>query len=118
MIHIERLHRGDIYIVKLDGPLRKEDFEQLAQELDPIIASRGKLTGLMIYAKSFPGWQSLGAFVEHFEFDCSYHRSIERIAAVTNNKLLKVIGTSPVSSLHRKLKLSTRCKRSLRSPGL
>jgi len=91
MIHIERLHRGDIFIVTLDGPLKKEDFEQLAQELDPIIASQGKLTGLMIYVQSFPGWQSFGAFVEHFAFVRSHHRRIERIAAVTDSKLLKPI---------------------------
>jgi hypothetical protein len=50
------------------GPLEKEDFEQLAKEVDPFIASKGKLVGLMIHTESFPGWENFGAFVSHLKF--------------------------------------------------
>jgi hypothetical protein len=91
MIHFELLRDRNILIITPDGPLEKADFEQLTKEIDPFIASKGKLAGLMIYTKSFPGWQSFGAFVSHLKFVIDHHRQIERIAAVTNSGFLKIM---------------------------
>jgi len=91
MIHFEPLHDRNILVITLDGPLEKADFEQLTKEVDPFIASKGKLAGLMIYTKSFPGWRSFGAFVSHLKFVVDHHRQIERIAAVTNSGFLKMM---------------------------
>ena len=51
MIHFELLRDRDILIVSPDGPLEEADFEQLAKEDDPFIASKGNLTGVMITIK-------------------------------------------------------------------
>jgi SpoIIAA-like len=91
MIHSELLRDRRILIVTPDGPLEKADFERLAKEVDPFLASEGKLTGLMIYAKSFPGWENFGALVSHIKFVADHHRKIERIAAVTDSEFLKII---------------------------
>ena len=91
MIHFEPLHDRNILVITLDGPLEKADFEQLTKEVDPFIASKGKLAGLMIYTKSFPGWRSFGAFASHLKFVVDHHRQIERIAAVTNSGFLKMM---------------------------
>jgi hypothetical protein len=60
------------------GPLEKEDFEQLAKEIDPFIAANGKLVGVMIHTESFPGWESFGALVSHFKFVADHHRQLLR----------------------------------------
>jgi hypothetical protein len=73
----------NILLITPDGPLEKADFEQLAREIDPVVASKGKLAGLMIYTKSFPGWRDFDAFASHIRFVAGHHRRIERIAAVT-----------------------------------
>jgi hypothetical protein len=91
MIHLELLRERDILVITPDGPLEKADFEQLAREIDPLIASRGKLAGVMVCAKSFPGWRSLDAFVSHLKFIADHHRHIERIAVVTDSELLKIM---------------------------
>jgi hypothetical protein len=91
MIHFELLRDQRILIITPDGPLEKADFERLAKEVDPFIVSKGKLVGLMIYSKSFPGWDSFGAFVSHLKFIADHHRHIERIAAVTENGFLKIV---------------------------
>ena len=57
--------------------------------MDPLIASAGSITGLMIEARSFPGWRNFGAFVSHLVID--HHRDIERIAVVTDSGLLKAL---------------------------
>jgi len=91
MIHFDLLHDRSILVVSPDGPLTKADFEKLASEVDPFLASKGKLAGLMIYARSFPGWESFGALVSHLKFVADHHRQIERIAAVTDSEFLKIM---------------------------
>ena len=56
MLKFELLRDRGILIVTPNGPLEKADFERLAKEVDPFIASKGKLTGLLIYTESFPVW--------------------------------------------------------------
>jgi len=77
--------------VTADGPLEKADFEQLANEVDPFIASNGKLAGVMICAEAFPGWENFEAFVSHMKFVADHHRQIERVAAVSDSTLLKIM---------------------------
>ena len=91
MLRFELLRDRNVLVVMPEGPLEKSDFERLAREVDPFMASEGKLTGLMIAAKSFPGWESFGAFVSHIKFVAEHHRRIERIAAVTDSGFLKIM---------------------------
>ena len=41
------------------------DFLKLATEVDAIIAFEGRLSGVVIYAREFPGWKNIGAFLSH-----------------------------------------------------
>jgi hypothetical protein len=91
MLNFELLRDRSILIVSPSGPLEKADFEHLAKEVDPFIASKGKLVGLMIYTETFPGWESFGALVSHLKFVADHHQRIERIAAVTDSGILKVM---------------------------
>jgi SpoIIAA-like len=91
MGHFELLRDRSILAITPDGPLEKADFEQRASEIDPVIASEGKLAGIMICAKSFPGWRNFEAFVSHLKFIAAHHRQIERIAVVTESRFLKIM---------------------------
>ena len=77
-----------ILVLEPDAPLQAADFEGLAHEIDPYIAEHGKLTGLMIHARAFPGWANLDAFLAHMRFIESHHQKIHRLAVVTNSSLL------------------------------
>ncbi len=61
MLRFDLLRDPRILFITPDGPLEGADFEQLAKEIDPLIAANGKLLGVMIRVKSFPGWDSFGA---------------------------------------------------------
>jgi hypothetical protein len=91
MLHFELLRDRNILVVTPDGPLEQADFEQFARQLEPLIASAGKVAGLMFDAKSFPGWRNLGAFVSHLRFVADHHRQIERIAVVSDSRWLKML---------------------------
>ena len=77
-----------ILILEPDAPLEAADFECLVREIDPYIAEHGKLSGLMIHAKAFPGWAHPEAFFAHMQFIKSHHQKIVRLAMVTDSKLL------------------------------
>ena len=74
IIEFELLRDQSILLITPHGPLEKEDFEQLAKEIDPFIAANGKLVGVMIRTESFPGWESFGALISHLKFVANHHR--------------------------------------------
>ncbi len=77
-----------ILIIQPDAPLKSADFDDLAKEIDPFIAEHGKLPGLMIHAKTFPGWTSPDAFLAHIQFIKSHYRKVVHMAVVTDSILL------------------------------
>ncbi|HEU5338126.1 MAG TPA: STAS/SEC14 domain-containing protein [Sulfuricaulis sp.] len=91
MIAHELRRDTGILIVSPQGPLEKSDFEMLAREVDPYIEEKGGLRGLMIQAKSFPGWHDFAALVSHFNFVKDHHQRIAKVAAVTDSGFLAIL---------------------------
>jgi SpoIIAA-like len=91
MIHFELLRDRGILIVTPQGPLEKTDFELIAREVDPFIAEKGMLTGVMIYAKSFPGWKNFEGLLSHLKFVGEHQQHIVRVAAVTDSEFLTIM---------------------------
>ena len=91
MLHYELNRAESILILKPIGPLESTDFEKLAREVDPHIIEKGTLNGLMIYAKSFPGWDNFAAFLSHIKFVKNHHQKIRKIAAVTGSGFLSIM---------------------------
>ncbi len=91
MLNYELNRAESILIIKPIGPLESTDFEKLAQEVDPYIEENGKLNGLMIYAKSFPGWDDFAAFLSHIKFVKTHYQKIKKIAAVTDSSFLSIM---------------------------
>ena len=89
MITTELLEDKGVLILSPKAALTTNDFRSLARTVDSYILENGKLIGVMIEAPSFPGWDSAGALIEHLKFVRGYHRKIDRIAAVTDSKVLK-----------------------------
>ncbi len=55
--------------------------------VDPWIEKNGRLKGLVIHAKSFPGWDSFGALSSHLVFVRDHHRKIDRVAFATDSAM-------------------------------
>jgi len=91
MVHFEVLADRGILLLTPEGRLEKVDFERLAAAIDPCLAARGELAGILISAERFPGWDSLEALIAHFNFVTSHHRKIKRVAVVTNGAFLKIM---------------------------
>lgn len=91
MIHTEFLADRAVLVLTPAGPLAADDFTRLAAIVDPYLEQHGRLKGLMIHTRDFPGWQSFAALVGHLRFVRDHHHQIERVAAVTDSSVLAVL---------------------------
>ena len=87
MISVQVLSDEGIVIAQPSGHLEEKDFQTLEKEIETIIEDKGRLTGLIIHTKSFPGWDDFRAFQHHIKFVKEHHRHIKRVAIVTDSKL-------------------------------
>ena len=90
MVKFELLKDAGVLLVEPKSALSADDFREISRVFDPYIREKGKLTGLLIEAPSFPGWDSFGALIEHMKFVYDHHRKVDRVAAVTDNAILKI----------------------------
>jgi hypothetical protein len=90
MIKCELLKDAGVLVVEPTSTLSADDFREISHTIDPYIREKGKLTGLLIQAPAFPGWDSFGALIEHLKFVYDHHRNIDRVAAVTDTAFLKI----------------------------
>jgi hypothetical protein len=93
-----------ILILEPDVPLEASDFDSLDREIDPYIAEHGKLLGLMIHAKAFPGWANIEAFLAHMQFIKSHHQKIIQLAMVTDSKVLGEFSKISAHLVHVQIK--------------
>jgi hypothetical protein len=89
VFELDREH-GVLVVEPREG-LVAEDFERVAEVVDPYIESSGKLRGVVIVAEAFPGWKNLAAMSSHFRFVREHHRKIRRVAVVSDSHLLSAV---------------------------
>jgi hypothetical protein len=93
-----------ILVLDPDAPLQAADFKGLAREIDPYIAEHGKLPGLTIHARAFPGWADLDAFLAHMRFIESHYQKIHRLAVVSDSSLLTEVPKIAAHLVHAEIK--------------
>ncbi len=71
--------------------LAAEDFIKIAEAVDPHIEATGGLAGVIIEVPKFTGWESFGALVAHFRLIRDHHKSVSKVAVVTDSTLVKLI---------------------------
>lgn len=88
MVNIKLDEIKGIAILESLGKLSEDDFQQVAAIIDPYIKKMGKLNGLILYSKEFPGWESFSGFLKHIKFIKEHHKNLARVAIVTDSKLV------------------------------
>lgn len=90
MISFQILADEGIVIIEPSGPLERSDFERLTTEVDRHIKLKGGLNGVLIHARSFPGWEDFAGFTSHMKFVKDHHKKVKRVAVVADSKLLTI----------------------------
>jgi hypothetical protein len=91
MINYELLHDEGILVLHPEGPLEAADFTSLASQVNVYLEGHGKLCGVLIHAKSFPGWKDFGALLAHLRFLKEHLRRIEKVAVVADGVLANIM---------------------------
>lgn len=82
MIKTEWLRDGQIIAIRPEGEIEEEDFRRVGGVVDPVIARKGRLEGLMIDARGFAGWNDTHALLAHLRFVSEHQPKVARIAVV------------------------------------
>ncbi|MEQ8207241.1 MAG: STAS/SEC14 domain-containing protein [Woeseia sp.] len=90
-LEFEFREKRGVLILQPDGELDAADFSRIAHEIDPYVELMGKLRGVMIIAKHFPGWEDLSALAAHFRFVKDHRRKVKRLALVSDDKLMSTM---------------------------
>ncbi|MBD3790517.1 MAG: STAS/SEC14 domain-containing protein [Campylobacterales bacterium] len=85
MFHIYFDENYGVALIEPHDALSTDDFQLVGDIIDPYIEKYGKLNGLIIAVKSFPGWDSWNALVEHFNFVKHHRDRVKYVAVVTDS---------------------------------
>lgn len=91
MLNHELRFDDELLLLNPDGPLEAADFVTLTALVDAYLAQHGTLRGVLIHAKSFPGWKDFGALVAHLKFVRDHHQQIEKVAVVADGAFASVM---------------------------
>lgn len=84
------LPESGVIVVEVTGPLHAQDFDSVAMTADAWLEANQDLSGLVVHARTFPGWENIGSFLRHVRFVRDHHRRIRRIALAADSKLADV----------------------------
>ena len=87
MLNVDLNKGAGLAIVRPEGALSESDFDTVASVIDPYLEEHGKLSGLIIYTKDFPGWDSFGAMLQHIKFVNAHHQKLSHVALVTDSAI-------------------------------
>jgi hypothetical protein len=91
MLNYELRHADGILVLNPEGPLDTADFTMLAGYVDDYLEKHGMLRGVLIRAKSFPGWKDFGALLAHLRFVKEHHQKVEKVAVVADGAFATVM---------------------------
>lgn len=75
-------------IVSVTGPISVSDMTNLTEEVDHYIEEHGKLSGLIIKVRKFPGWDNVESLLHHIKFVKDHHKVIAKIGFMTEDNLI------------------------------
>ena len=90
MIHVDLNEAEGVAVIRPEQMhgLSEADFKELKDLIDHYLRDHDTLRGLVIVAKSFPGWENFKAFTSHIRFIRDHHRAIRKVALVSDSRLL------------------------------
>jgi len=91
MITYRILAEDGLVIIEPSGPITRSDLEPLTRDVDNYVRQKGMLRGMIIHTRSFPRWHDPGAFLKDMKFVFAHQRKIQRVASVTDSRLLMIV---------------------------
>jgi hypothetical protein len=80
-----------VLVVEITEPLRAADFDALAATADAWLETHDALPGVVLHARTFPGWENIGGLLRHVRFVRDHHRAVRRVAVASDSKLADLL---------------------------
>lgn len=77
-------------LLEPSGELTEADIEALTQRFDARVEATGRAPNIVVHTKSFPGWTGFSALFDHLRFVREHHRQIEKVALVSDARILEI----------------------------
>ncbi len=90
MLELSILEPEGIIEIKAESAITTEDIANLNKEANGYLADHARIHGVLISAKSFPGWESFSAFADHVKFIRDENKNVDRLALVTDSHVVEV----------------------------
>lgn len=82
---IHRMNRKQgIVTIEPKGEIESHQLEDLAKDVDDYLKTHHALRGVLIEVGQFPGWQNLGALVQHLRFIKDHHQRVAKVAIISD----------------------------------
>lgn len=104
-VSLRLIAEAGVLVVDVRQPLRTQDFDSIALTADTWIEAHGHLNGLVIHARAFPGWENLGALLDHVRFIRDHHRKVNRIAVAVDSKMAHIAPRIGEHFIHAEVKV-------------
>ncbi len=91
MINFELQNDNGILLLDPQGRIEAADFTSITSLVDTYLAGHGTLPGILIHAKSFPGWQDFAGMLAHFKFLKAHIGRIKKVAVVADGVLATIL---------------------------
>ncbi|MEV5480070.1 MULTISPECIES: STAS/SEC14 domain-containing protein [Streptomyces] len=85
------LTESQVLVVEVEQPLRAQDFDALAVTVDSWLETHDALSGVVVHAREFPGWENLGSLLRHVRFVRDHHRKVRKAALAADSKLAGLV---------------------------
>ena len=102
MTHELRAEDG-ILVLRPEGALAASDFTSLAALVDGHLDRGGRLRGVLISGKSFPGWEDLDGLIAHLKFVRNHHSRIDKVAIVADGLVARLMPRVASHFVHARL---------------
>lgn len=96
-------HYG-VLLLDVKNPFNAEDFETIAEMINPYFKEHGKLKGVIIHAKKFPYWKGYKNRQEYLNFVIVNHRKFEKAALAMGGFFTRIIAQLAKGRVHPEVK--------------
>jgi hypothetical protein len=80
-----------VLVIDVDRPVRAQDIDAVATTTDDWLATHAELPGIVVHARSFPGWENLAGMLHHLRFVRDHHRRVRRVGVAADGRSATVL---------------------------
>ena len=97
-------HYG-VLLLDVKNPFSAEDFETIAEIIDPYFEQHGELKGIIIHAKKFPYWNGARNRQEYLNFSSANHHKFQKAALAMGGFFTRIIARLAKGRVHPEVKI-------------